>query len=337
MERESTTLCSRIDRRGAAGIAGGAALPRRLHAAPLPNSLGQRRGRTHFGDRPATGPRGGDGTRAPSTPSTRRAWTVSPKSLPAPRTRSRCRTKRGPSGSRTFCARVPAGSASPAPSGACNWRPRRPSSGGSRRAASPTRRFAWRSDGWGSGNGPSVGSPAPIRRTREKKARDRLIRLARSRPDRVLGFQDEVWWSRLALPSMRGWSSGRFRSMIPIPRRSPATGCCGPTPTKCSRGSCGAARRAKSPRTSWRGSANAWPRRASGRCCWCGTTPRGTSAGARGAGSRSATGEPSNPAGCGSWRAFCRSKALGSIRSSRNGSTANGPSSNRTARFRPRN
>jgi transposase len=36
----------------------------------------------------------------------------------------------------------------------------------------------------------------------KKKARDRLIRLAASHPDWVLGFQDETWWSRLALPSL---------------------------------------------------------------------------------------------------------------------------------------
>ena len=42
------------------------------------------------------------------------------------------------------------------------------------------------------GSGPSSGSPAPTRRTREKKARDRLIRLAAAHPDWVLGYQDEM-------------------------------------------------------------------------------------------------------------------------------------------------
>jgi hypothetical protein len=41
----------------------------------------------------------------------------------------------------------------------------------------------------------------------EKKARDRLIRLATSHPDWVLGFQDETWWSRLALPAMHAWAA----------------------------------------------------------------------------------------------------------------------------------
>ena len=46
----------------------------------------------------------------------------------------------------------------------------------------------------------------PRSRVRTKKsARDRLIRLAASHPTWVLGFQDEVWWSRLARPSLRAW------------------------------------------------------------------------------------------------------------------------------------
>ncbi len=46
--------------------------------------------------------------------------------------------------------------------------------------------------------------PGPRVRTK-KSARDRLIRLAASHPTWALGFQDEVWWSRLARPSLRTW------------------------------------------------------------------------------------------------------------------------------------
>jgi transposase len=43
----------------------------------------------------------------------------------------------------------------------------------------------------------------------QKKARrDRFIRLASKHPDWVLGFLDEVWWSRLARPPLRAWSAG---------------------------------------------------------------------------------------------------------------------------------
>jgi DDE superfamily endonuclease len=33
-----------------------------------------------------------------------------------------------------------------------------------------------------------------------------LIRVAASHPDWVLGFEDEVWWSRVALPALHAWS-----------------------------------------------------------------------------------------------------------------------------------
>jgi transposase len=46
----------------------------------------------------------------------------------------------------------------------------------------------------------------PRPRVRPKKsARDRLIRLAARHPTWALGFQDEVWWSRLARPSLHAW------------------------------------------------------------------------------------------------------------------------------------
>jgi transposase len=47
--------------------------------------------------------------------------------------------------------------------------------------------------------------PRPRVRTK-KSQRDRLIRLAARHPRWVLGFQDEVWWSRLARPSLRTWA-----------------------------------------------------------------------------------------------------------------------------------
>src|SRR5262249_38101582 len=41
---------------------------------------------------------------------------------------------------------------------------------------------------------------------KKKARRDRLIQMARKRKDWVVGFLDEVWWSRLARPSLRTWS-----------------------------------------------------------------------------------------------------------------------------------
>jgi hypothetical protein len=47
---------------------------------------------------------------------------------------------------------------------------------------------------------PRPGIPA------KKGARDRLIRLAQRHSDWVLGFEDEVWWSRLARPELHAWA-----------------------------------------------------------------------------------------------------------------------------------
>jgi transposase len=50
-----------------------------------------------------------------------------------------------------------------------------------------------------------ITSPDPAY-VRKKEARDRLIRLVQSHPDWVVGFQDETWWSRLALPHLHAWT-----------------------------------------------------------------------------------------------------------------------------------
>jgi hypothetical protein len=49
----------------------------------------------------------------------------------------------------------------------------------------------------------------------KKGARDRLIRLAQSRPEWVLGFEDESWFSRLERPSLHSWTdAGHPRRLI---------------------------------------------------------------------------------------------------------------------------
>ncbi len=42
----------------------------------------------------------------------------------------------------------------------------------------------------------------------KKRRRDRLIRWAAAHPDWLLGFEDEVWWSRLAAPALHAWADG---------------------------------------------------------------------------------------------------------------------------------
>ena len=46
--------------------------------------------------------------------------------------------------------------------------------------------------------------PGPAIRP-QKNWRDRLIGLAARHPDWVVGYADEVWWSRLAQPAMHAW------------------------------------------------------------------------------------------------------------------------------------
>jgi transposase len=43
---------------------------------------------------------------------------------------------------------------------------------------------------------------------RKKAARDRLLRLSAQPPEWVLGFEDEVWWSRVAQPLPYAWTAG---------------------------------------------------------------------------------------------------------------------------------
>jgi hypothetical protein len=47
-------------------------------------------------------------------------------------------------------------------------------------------------------------SPDP-RYTEKKDRRDRFLRLAARQPEWVVGFVDEVWWSRIARPPLRAW------------------------------------------------------------------------------------------------------------------------------------
>jgi hypothetical protein len=42
----------------------------------------------------------------------------------------------------------------------------------------------------------------------KKNDRDRLIALAEGHPEYALGFQDEVWWSRVTQPHLHAWADG---------------------------------------------------------------------------------------------------------------------------------
>ena len=48
--------------------------------------------------------------------------------------------------------------------------------------------------------------------------RDRLIEQAAARPDWVLGFQDETWWTRLAQPDLFAWAGEQPLRLFPNAR-----------------------------------------------------------------------------------------------------------------------
>lgn len=66
--------------------------------------------------------------------------------------------------------------------------------------------------------------------TEKKAQRDRFIRLADRHSEWVVGFLDEVWWSRIARPPLRAWSTGDPVKMHVLSRRAddpdPVALCC---------------------------------------------------------------------------------------------------------------
>jgi transposase len=54
--------------------------------------------------------------------------------------------------------------------------------------------------------------------TRKKTLRDRLIEQSSTRPDWVLGFQDETWWTRLAQPDVFAWAGPQPLRLLPNER-----------------------------------------------------------------------------------------------------------------------
>ena len=68
-----------------------------------------------------------------------------------------------------------------------------------------------------------ITSPDPAYQ-RKKHARDRLIRLGLAHPEWVLGFLDEVWWSRLTFPVGYSWEMGNpaHQEHLSFPKDDPA-------------------------------------------------------------------------------------------------------------------
>src|ERR687897_1690646 len=93
-----------------------------------------------------------------------------------------------------------------------------------------------------------ITSPDPLyERKKASFASDRLMEVADGNPEWAIGFEDECWWSRVALPALSSFSEGgKPHRMIqqsvakddPIPKRSPATGStCPRSAARCGLGS----------------------------------------------------------------------------------------------------
>ena len=67
--------------------------------------------------------------------------------------------------------------------------------------------------------------PRPPIRTK-KRRRDRLMEVAASNPEWAVGFEDECWWSRVALPTLERLGRGRrsrfASSSVRSPRKTPS-------------------------------------------------------------------------------------------------------------------
>ncbi|QBD77383.1 hypothetical protein EPA93_15825 [Ktedonosporobacter rubrisoli] len=71
------------------------------------------------------------------------------------------------------------------------------------------------SNGWRStGGGRSAGSPAQDPLHGVKNAHNRLIESCSSRSDWAIGFVDEVWQSRFALPEQVSWVCAKYTHTI---------------------------------------------------------------------------------------------------------------------------
>ena len=242
-------ICSPVDRVREGATRRRPAQPRSVCPAPQPDSAGQCRGRATRADRPAGRLRQRHGPEHPAGLRGRGSRVFAGEIVAAQDGRAGARRRRlrataGLAAPRRFRREV----ASPVRQVAKSLDARPPGIGGPCPRADAPAALArvQRCLKRGSGNSPAGGQleagqnldyqPRP-RVCAKKKARDRLIRLAVSHPDWVLGFVDEVWWSRYARPGLHAWGDAplRLHERTP-PRRDTAPkalACCGPTPERC--------------------------------------------------------------------------------------------------------
>ena len=254
MRCETSHLCFFPDRGPTTAPAAGPALPRRLHRPPLPDPAGQRRRAA-----PSAAIARNLGCAAQTVRNAIHAFAreglacLQAEVLPAPLGPA-LPGRALPSPAGPAAPQPPHASASRPACGRWTWSPRSASPGldpaaAQRRDDPPGPEAAGRplAAGQALDHQPRPGVRA------KKKARDRLIRLAATHPDWVLGFGRDLVEpagpADACTPGPRtsrcGWSSGRRPGRTRTPRRWPATGCCGATPAGCCCGSWRAGRSAR--------------------------------------------------------------------------------------------
>src|SRR4051794_10897908 len=207
MKYETQTLCSALDRWPTASFTQRPSLPQCLHRTPLPDPPAIRRGPASVSNRPKLGLYAPHGASChprfrPRTPRLSQAEVLPTPLGPSLPRRPLCRTAQrfvapqspavrqahqpldfGPFGRRLPRQRLDA------PPPECRGHPL-----GRQAPGHPLEKSQALDQ-----------QPRPGLRAK-KKARDRLIRLAQSHPDWVLAYQDETWWSRLAVPNLHAWT-----------------------------------------------------------------------------------------------------------------------------------
>src|SRR3954452_17031985 len=204
----SAHLRPRAERRGARPAGSGLARLGRLHGATRPDRAPERGGAPPARDRARPALRGAD--RAQWHPGVQRPRRRGPDGRLVAAQERRPGPRRGRAGA---AARDPAPVAARLRPRPRHLDPRPPDPGSARGRAEPDRAVS--RDGPAGAAAPGRGLEAgqaladqPRSRLRAKKRRrDRLIRLARGRPTWAFGFRDEVWFPRLAQPSLHAWAA----------------------------------------------------------------------------------------------------------------------------------
>src|SRR4051812_38524384 len=207
-------LCSRAERRGARPARSGPARVGRVHRAPGADRAGERGGTPAAGDRARPALCGADGPQrrprfnaaglAALTAGSSRPRSAAPVLGEAERERLRAILHQPPR------LRPPEEHLDPRPPGA----------GGARARAEPGRPLGGDDPAGvaaargGLEAGQALADQPRSRLRAKKRRRDRLIGLARGRPGWASGFQDEVWFSRFAQPSLHAWAADGERPRL---------------------------------------------------------------------------------------------------------------------------